>query len=119
MDPYGNRQNVDFYPQLNTHLQVHAKDDRDRISVTPGDSVEMTVEASCDTEFTYQWSEAVPHTDTDGNQYVTLAPIDGATGSSYTADSVNENTDYACPVRDDYGNMQTAWFYLSVDQGNA
>jgi len=48
-----------------------------------------------------------------------MDPSNDATGRSYTADCISENTDYARQVRNGFGNMETVWFYLSVEQSNA
>ncbi|MCD8125004.1 MAG: leucine-rich repeat protein [Lachnospiraceae bacterium] len=53
---------------------------------------------------TYQW-------------YQDWEEIEGATGNSYTVESVSSYQEYECRVSDSYGNRITLYFYISVDTG--
>ncbi len=53
---------------------------------------------------TYQW-------------YQNWEEIEGATGNSYTVESVSSYQEYECRVSDSYGNRITLYFYISVDTG--
>ena len=118
-DSYGNRQEVQFYLQINTNLEAHAKNDQASINLDYGQSVELTVEASCDAEpLYYQWFESVRHYNSDGSVYTSSNLISRATESSYVAENIDSQKEYYCRVIDPCGNILNVPFYLNVNQSN-
>ena len=70
-----------------------------------GESVTLAVETVCTDEsvsLSYRW------TGSDGD-------IEGATQATYTIPNVTRTDTYWCHVTDEYGNTESAYFYVKVD----
>ena len=118
IDPYGNMVEVGFNLRIETHLEAHAKDGQNTLHLDYGQSVELTVEASCDDTLSYQWYERYRTLSSSGYWYTATNHIDGATDVSYTTDNINEYREYYCRVSDTCGNTQHVWFYVNVNQSS-
>jgi len=104
-DDYGNEQEAWRYIEIDTGLKV--LDYSETVTVTPGASVELSVNATANdgVDIYYQWY------DEDGD------PIEGATSSKYTVNNVRKTTEYSCGVSDDYGNTRYAYRDVEIDTG--
>ncbi|HAE45627.1 MAG TPA: hypothetical protein DCG37_08570 [Lachnospiraceae bacterium] len=105
-DKYGNSTEVYFYIYIENHFNADYVGDND-ISIMPGESVTMEVEATCSAgEITYEW---YVWNDNNWNQ------IEGETGAAYTAENITGYTEYYCRVSDKYGNSTNVWFYINIE----
>lgn len=104
-DDYGNDSIISFNVGVENGFTVDYNSST--ITLLPGEGTTLVVTASCDTgELTYEWYD----------QY--SDPIDGVTGNTYSIDSLDRSwRDYRCCVTDQYGNQETANFYLYLDNG--
>ena len=116
-DSYGNRRGVWFYVSVDSHLEAHARDDQNNLTVAPGESAELVVEASSDAEpLSYQWYERELVYLGDGSwDYGETHEIEGAVERTYTVSAVNERKEFYCRVSDTYENSQDVWFFVSVE----
>lgn len=106
-DVYGNSSFVYFYITIENHL-VAEPIGQTRRKVSAGDTVEMEVEVSCDKgEVHFEWYVEKSH---DGFNL-----IDGATSSAYTAENLQQATEYQCYIWDDYGNNRYIYFDITID----
>ncbi|MCD8015542.1 MAG: Ig-like domain-containing protein [Lachnospiraceae bacterium] len=104
-DAYGNGSSTYIYVRVDSGLDYADEDERwQSYYVSPGESLTLTVgdyTVNDGIDVTYQWY--------DGDE------IEGATGSTYTIDSVEERTQYNCRVYDGYGNWIEFYYYVHVD----
>jgi len=115
-DPYGNTTDVWFYVSVDTHLEAHARDNQNDLTVAYGEPAELVVEASCDAELSYQWYEQeLSYTGNGSWSFEETHEIEGVVEATYTAPAVNERKYYYCRVSDPYGNTTDVWFYVLVD----
>jgi hypothetical protein len=102
-DAYGSYDYVDFHVSVDNAFSVEAAEED--VAVAPGTNAVLTVNASAadPVNITYTWF------DKNYNE------IEGAVSSSYTVENVTGYSNYSCRVDDGYGNDQTVYFYVSVD----
>ncbi|SDL27023.1 Leucine rich repeat-containing protein [Sarcina sp. DSM 11001] len=114
-DRYGNIAYARFYVQIENHLRAYADGTEDTEAyryVTSGESAKLQVNVSADDKdhLRYQWFKIIP--DAWGKlEYYT---INGATGASYTVNSVTGFTRYYCRVQDQYSNRAEVRFYTCI-----
>ena len=108
-DPYGNEKSVSFNMSIPTNLTVSAKDMSTYFTVEKGETVQLSVEVSCDAPVTVQWFAVNPST-------WSREVIDGETGNSYTTEPVLKDAKYTCQVVDAYHNYKTITFELNVEK---
>ncbi len=100
-DEYGNSGDITFSVKINNGFQAEAMGKQFRI-VEPGESVTMTVSASCNEgELTYTWREA----GAAGSGVL-------STNASLTVENLIYNAKYECLVEDQYGNSQNVDFLV-------
>ena len=117
-DDYGNSQHIWFNIHINNGLYARAKNDQNSLTVAPGGSALMEVEAGANNgTVSYKWYRVERGYDEDGQWYYREVEIIGATGASCSTGSVNESTDFYCYVSDEYGNAINVWFYIRIDNG--
>ena len=101
-DDYGNTAWVYFHIFIDNHLTVRNLSAAET-TVAPGDSVELSVTASCSTgNITYRWSGP------DGD-------IEGATSATCTVQNITRSGSYWCYVADQYSNTASTSFYVRID----
>ena len=114
-DDMGNTANVEFYLTVTgeNNLEAEPAGDSD-LSVAPNETATLEVDATCDVgQITYQWYHVVY----DENDVYHEELIEGAAASAYTTGSITRVETYYCRVRDEFGNTEYAYFYISVDNG--
>lgn len=103
MDDYGNSKSVFFYVSVNGGLIVSGKREN-YITVKPLEGVDLTVTANVDVgNLSYQWY---------GDK-----PLYGETGAVLSLTGITKNSRYWCEIKDDYGNSEEVYFYISVNSG--
>ena len=114
-DEYGNRTTVHFNIIVDNHLTAEAvqKD----LTVMPGGTVTMEVNAHCDTgTVTYQWYKYYSHEYIeDHTEWSDSRAIEGATGATYTSEALNDYSYYYCVVRDEFGNEVLVDFFIHIE----
>ena len=109
-DDFGNSKSVNFQARVNTGLTAEPTV-KSPLFISAGESVTLAVKASVNTgSLRYQWYTVKIVKGEDGKTYDRLTLIDGATDSSYTAEKLNEQSDFACTVTDDYRNDKRVLF---------
>ena len=101
-DGYGNNQYVYFSVGIQNNLSVTTGQNSLSVKVGEITTLSVTVTATNTEGITYVWR------DKNG-------VIEGAEAASYTTLPVTEYQYYYCTVKDVYGNSQTAYFYVQVD----
>ena len=116
-DQYGSIAYARFYVHMHieNHLQAYAQGTGDTeayLYVTTGESAKLQVNVSADDKrnLRYQWFKIVP----DGWGKLEYYKINGATGTSYTINSVTGFTRYSCEVEDQYSNQAEVRFYTCI-----
>lgn len=101
-DGYGNSQYVYFSISVDNNLNVTIE--QSDLSVKYGETTTLSVAVTATNteEISYAWS--------DKNGI-----IEGALSATYTVPPVTERKYYRCTVTDRYGNTQTVFFYVRVD----
>ncbi|MBQ6232739.1 MAG: leucine-rich repeat protein [Clostridia bacterium] len=112
-DDYGNIQDVWFYINIDNQLNAQAIGD-DEIEVTPGDSIILSVSASCHKGgLTYRWYKTVYNE--SGESFDT--EIEGATAATLTTGAISATAIYRCRVEDEYGASRNVYFNVYIDNG--
>lgn len=106
-DSCGNEALVQFYVFVDSNLNIEAVGDTTR-TVSAGQTVQLAVKATADTEITYQWNVF----GSEGWE-----KVEGATSDAYTVEDVKEATTYICEVTDIYGDSVSQSFRIQVDNG--
>ena len=114
-DSDGNTQTVYYYISIDNQFFAYIdKPDSfsKEIAGDPGETVSLSVTAgSTDNELTYQWTKSVY----DPENNIWLSEEELSETDSEISVSVNQKEYYRCTVADKYGNNQTVYFYLSVN----
>ena len=101
-DDFGNEKHCYFTIYVDNGLEILETSEA-APTVEFGQTTQLSVTAKAKTgELTYAWYK-------DGNI------IEGANESVYTTEAIEKFTGYYCQVTDIYGNTQTAWFSVYVD----
>lgn len=117
-DQFGGEEEIYFRIIVDNEFSAAPLDDLDMFTVEPGETVTMTVAASCRTGgLNYQWYQEVRQHTGDGGYHWTRDIIEGATEETYTTGLMNARTDYFCRVSDECGNTEEVWFYVYLDNG--
>ena len=107
-DDQGHSITIQFYINIDSHLSAHVKGSDYSyvyLNPTPGDTVLMEVEASCDVgDLHYAWS-------------TNWTEIEDPKTDSFTLENVTANETFYCRVSDDFGNYVTVYFYINLDNG--
>ena len=104
-DDFGSSKTVDFTVYVENGFRVEP-DGYDTIFVEPGESLTLTVDASCTTgELTYQWNGSSV---SSGDLELT------ETSNALVTDPISEERFYTCTVTDQYGNSKDASFNIRV-----
>ena len=112
---------VYFYVSFDTGLELRSSDGRlGTVSMVvaegskPTLAVNATTTAMVDSsKFVYSWYRHDVKTDGSlGNDL-----ISGETKNTYTTAPVNNNVVYSCSVEDGFGNYDSIWFGIQVDNG--
>lgn len=102
-DEYGNSRYLYFYIRVENHLDAYVVG-REYPKVLPGNAATLKVKASCDKgSLTYQWKKGYSEV------------IEGATTASFNTGALNERASYSCVVSDQYGNSQTVYFTVGIE----
>lgn len=119
IDRYGNDDYVWVSVSVDNNLSAtmssnNGRWDGDRLNVSPGEDVTLTVTATAleMDGITYEWTKE--GYDEDGKWYMEDLP--SATGNSLALGPVKYR-EYSCVVRDQYGNEEYVWCVVSVDNG--
>ena len=91
----------------NNNFNVVTKDQT--VTVVPGVETTLAVEASCDTELTYEWKKFWSDSSVEGTSANFSFTIPTQVPDGYTAPP-----SYRCVVKDGYGNEKTVWFTIKV-----
>ena len=109
-DQYGNSKTVGFSLIVKNDLTVYPKGSEDGtqcidIYVPAGSRAALIIEASAldSSHLTYRWYDDYWNA------------IKGAKGKKHTTPPVNSDQEYSCDVDDGYGNEETVYFYVHVD----
>ena len=115
-DDYGNSESVWFNIYVDSGFNVKTKNTT--IDIAPGESKTLSVEASVDQgELHYRWSGYKYFYDEEyGYWDWEDFSIDEA-GSSVTTGEITSRTEYVCHVSDDYGNGETVYFEIYIENG--
>ncbi len=102
-DGYGLGESVRFYVHPDTQFSAEAV--QSDFTVSPNTTVTLQVNASSTEpeKITYSWY------DRDSNL------IEGETGSEYTTEPLNANTEYCCEVHDGYGTGYRVYFHIQIN----
>lgn len=110
-DDYNSSTSVWFDIRVDNHLTAVASGTGQKsltINTEPGKAVTLSVSASATAgSFRYQWYEQAGAWD--------YTPISGATSETYTTGAVTAQKNYYCQVTDDYGSIDTVWFYIRIE----
>lgn len=113
-DQYGNNGIVSFNIYIDNDLKAYAVGPEGEglsidLYVEPGKGVNLsaTVSAVDMSQLTYEWS-------TENRDTYDWEPVEGASGTSYTIDSVNERATYRFRVTDQYDNEREVYFYIGI-----
>ena len=114
-DQYGSVAYARFHITLENHLQAYAEGTTDTeayLYSSPGESAKLQVDVSADDEskLSFQWFKLIP----DYSGKLEYQKISGATGRSYTVQSVNGFARYACKVKDQYDNQTEVRLYTCI-----
>ena len=115
-DRFGGQKWCTFRVMVDNHLQVLCASNgwnSDRIMVKSGavKTLKATVTADDRTGLHWQWYKG----EIDKNNYEKYAAIEGATRSSVKTDKVTAYTVYRCDVTDRYGQTESCWYYLGIN----
>ena len=113
-DKYGNEACADFYVRMDNALTVTANDNdwaSADIDVVPGGSASLVTNVSARdmSGITYKWYKIDPIN--WGETQLT------DTGNTLELTDVMERWNYRCDVSDGYGNTNSAYFYVRVNNG--
>lgn len=97
----------DFYINISAPITVEAVGEEQRTVVQGGSETMSVTATSAAQTLSYQWYYNNQFT---GNNIL----IDGATGDTYTAENIREETIYTCIVRNEYGETQSKTFLVSI-----
>ena len=112
-DEHGNVVDLSILVKVRKENQLTAipENNQEILTVEPGETVTMTVVASCsEGELSYQWYEY----DADNNSW---EAITDATDAAYTTGPIIGYKQYSCRVDDQYGNTQQCNFDVHPDNG--
>ncbi|MBQ7638173.1 MAG: dockerin type I repeat-containing protein [Clostridia bacterium] len=113
-DIYGNSASVYFYIYIDNNFYTERVGESSRY-VAPGASETFEVNVSVNTgSVRYQWYKETRVKEDDG-YYWDSEIIPGATSNTFTAEDITNRTNYCCRVSDDYGNSDTLWFYVYIE----
>ena len=105
-DRYGSGREITFtlIPE-NYFVAFSAVENGKRVAYGKTATLKVVAKAADTTDLTYRWYR---YKDGDLTQL-------SATGASLTTGAIKENREYECVVMDRYGNRETVWFDLEVD----
>ena len=115
-DQYGNSGSLLFYIYVQNNLQVSA-DNGDTyettLYVSPGTSLELKPVVTADdlSGLTYEWYRGVYN---EEYNYYDWEEMEGVTSDSYTIDSVSTKDAFEVKVSDQYGNSDSLYYYIQV-----
>ncbi len=110
-DDYGNSSSAGFTIRINNNFSANAAG-QSSFRVEPGETATLEINATVTAgEIHYQWYKEYKHPD----GYWTNTIITGATEATYTTEAFNDRANYYCYVSDDYGNSNSVWFYISIE----
>ena len=110
-DDYGNSSSAGFTIRINNNFSANAAG-QSSFRVEPGETATLEINATVTAgEIHYQWYKEYKHPD----GYWTDTIITGATEATYTTEAFNDRANYYCYVSDDYGNSNSVWFYISIE----
>ncbi|MBQ6635239.1 MAG: hypothetical protein IJH81_02575 [Lachnospiraceae bacterium] len=115
-DQYGNRGSLYFYIYVQNNLKVSAENgdtDETTLYVSPGTTLELKPVVTADdvSGLTYTWYHNVYEEEYDGYNW---EEMEGVTSDSYTIDSVSGKDEYEVRVSDQYGNSDSLYYYIYV-----
>ena len=115
-DQYGNRDSLYFFINVQNNLNVSAENgdtSETTLYVSPGTSLELKPVVTADdvSGLTYTWYHNVYEEEYDGYNW---EEMEGVTSDSYTIDSVSGKDEYEVRVSDQYGNSDSLYYYIYV-----
>lgn len=113
-DAAGASETVHFNAFVNTHLNVFSEQGSE-ITVPSGSSLTLTVSASAsygEDALTYQWERTLLSTSTNPNGFYEV--LEGESSSTLHVDSVTQNTEYFCRVKDANGDGEGCFINVYV-----
>ncbi len=114
-DDYGHGTSISFRIHLDSGLTISAQDNQSTFTVQPGETVTMSVVASCNVGgLRYQWYKRIRYEEA-GEWYSYDEIIENATEPSYTTDGIMDYTEYTCYAYDDFGIGEGRTFYIYID----
>jgi|GEM_PF-2599745 len=117
-DRFGNTAECWIYVYVDNNLRVSPVGGYDCYVSYGGDAVlQANVSAYDMTGMTCQWAVEQKYVDDDGYIHYENVDIEGATGTTLTVENVTEAANYVIQVTDRYGNYNSAWFNVGVDNG--
>ena len=113
-DEYGNIEYISFNIIVDNELHI-APSGSVPIYIESGDSVTMTVNASClNGNIVYKWYDYGTPNTTGSWDSRTLLLEDSGASSSYTQENVTKSTRFSCEVADEYGNEEFVGFQVVI-----
>ncbi len=111
-DDYKNSVTVRFFVSLENHFLAEAAGDTN-LTVAPEERATLQVYAEADAgQIHYEWYERVYYAPGD---YWTEELIWGAAEAVYVTEPMSRSTNYTCYVSDDYGNRESVYFSVGID----
>ncbi len=116
-DQYGNRDYLYYYINVENHLEVASENGEGystEMHVSPRASVTLkpVVTADDTSSLTYTWYHYRYDEENDGYNW---EKMEGVTSDSYTIDSVSGYDEYEIRVSDQYGNSDSLYYYIYVE----
>ena len=114
-DEYGSTTTVHFRVHVDSGLTISVQDNQSMFTVQPGETVTMSVVASCNAGgLRYQWYKRIRYVEA-GEWYSREEIVENATEPSYTTDGIMSYTEYTCYACDDFGIGKGLTFYIYLD----
>ena len=115
-DQYGNRDSLYYYIYVQNNLEVSAENGDTQTTylyVSPGTSLELKPVVTADdaSGLTYTWYHYVYNEEYGGYNW---EEMEGVTSDSYMIDSMSANERYEVRVSDQYGNSDSLYYYVNV-----
>ena len=116
-DQYGNSDYLYYYIYVQNNLKVSAENGdtfEAYLHVSPGTTLELKPVVTADdaSGLTYSWYHRVYD---EENENYTMEKMEGVTSDSYTIDSVSGYDEYQVEVSDQYGNNDSLYYYIYVE----